>query len=68
MNKPKLYKGGISEDSRGSVSYNNNLKLKKIRRFYVVKNKKKILLGLGMVIKLKLNLLCVLREKQKLQQ
>jgi dTDP-4-dehydrorhamnose 3,5-epimerase len=41
MNKPKLYKGGISEDSRGSVSYNNNLKLKKIRRFYVVKNKKK---------------------------
>jgi len=40
--KPKLFKGGISTDKRGSVSYNNNLILKqKIKRFYLVQNIKK---------------------------
>ena len=38
---PKQFKGAISIDKRGSVSYNNNLKLKKIKRFYIVQNKKK---------------------------
>lgn len=38
---PKLFKGGISKDFRGSVSFNNNLILKKIKRFYIVENKKK---------------------------
>ena len=41
MNKPTIFKGGVSEDYRGSVSYNNNLILNKIKRFYIVKNKKK---------------------------
>jgi len=36
-----LFKGGISFDSRGSVAYNNKLQLKKIKRFYLVENKKK---------------------------
>ena len=40
---PKLFKGGISHDNRGSVSFNNNLILKNIKRFYFVQNKKKIL-------------------------
>ena len=53
---PKLFKGGISKDFRGSVSFNNNLILKKIKRFYIVENKKKILLELGMDIKLRQNL------------
>lgn len=35
-----LYEGGISFDKRGSVSYNNNLTFKKIKRFYIVQNKK----------------------------
>ena len=39
--KPKLIKGGISKDHRGSVSFNNDLDLKKIKRFYLVQNKKK---------------------------
>lgn len=34
-----LYEGGISFDKRGSVSYNNNLTFKKIKRFYIVQNK-----------------------------
>jgi dTDP-4-dehydrorhamnose 3,5-epimerase-like enzyme len=38
---PKLFKGGISLDNRGSVSFNNNLTLKNIKRFYFVQNKKK---------------------------
>ena len=38
---PKYFKGGISFDKRGSVSYNNKLILKKIKRFYFVQNKKK---------------------------
>lgn len=38
---PKYFKGGISIDARGSVSYNNKLILKKIKRFYFVQNKKK---------------------------
>jgi len=40
MLKPMLYEGGISFDKRGSVSYNNNLTFKKIKRFYIVQNKK----------------------------
>ena len=41
-NIPKLFKGGISTDKRGSVSFNNNLKFeKKIKRFYLVENFKK---------------------------
>ena len=40
MLKPILYEGGISFDKRGSVSYNNNLIFKKIKRFYIVQNKK----------------------------
>tara|TARA_B100000131_G_scaffold303964_1_gene328494 strand:- start:295 stop:714 length:420 start_codon:yes stop_codon:yes gene_type:complete len=39
--KAKLFKGGISRDHRGSVSFNNKLDLKKVRRFYIVQNKKK---------------------------
>ena len=40
--KPELFKGGISIDKRGSVSYNNNLLFrKKIKRFYLVQNFKK---------------------------
>ena len=40
MLKPKIFQGGISFDKRGSVSYNNSLELKKIKRFYIVQNKK----------------------------
>ena len=40
MMNPKLFKGGVSVDKRGSVSFNNNLILKKIKRFYIVKNNK----------------------------
>ena len=39
MKKPILFIGGISRDKRGSVSYNNNIILKNIKRFYLVKNK-----------------------------
>jgi len=39
--KPELFEGGISVDKRGSVSFNNNLLLQKIKRFYIVQNKKK---------------------------
>ena len=39
--KPKLFKGGIAIDKRGSVSFNNSLVLNKIKRFYIVKNNKK---------------------------
>ena len=39
--KPKLFKGGIAIDKRGSVSFNNNLILNKVKRFYIVKNNKK---------------------------
>jgi dTDP-4-dehydrorhamnose 3,5-epimerase-like enzyme len=39
--KPKLYKGGIAIDNRGSVAFNNGLQLKNIKRFYIVANKKK---------------------------
>ena len=49
--KPKLFKGGIAIDKRGSVSFNNSLVLNKIKRFYIVKNNKKILLEPGMDIK-----------------
>tara|TARA_B100000989_G_scaffold81467_1_gene58155 strand:- start:4465 stop:4884 length:420 start_codon:yes stop_codon:yes gene_type:complete len=38
---PKYFKGGVSFDTRGSVSYNNNLNLKKIKRFYFVQNNRK---------------------------
>ena len=38
--KPILIIGGISKDNRGSVSFNNNLDLKHVKRFYIVKNKK----------------------------
>ena len=48
--KPKVYKGGIAKDNRGSVAFNNGLQLKNIKRFYIVA-KKKILLELGTVIK-----------------
>lgn len=41
MKKPTLFVGGISKDKRGSVSYNNNLILRNIKRFYTVQNKKK---------------------------
>tara|TARA_B100000989_G_scaffold125526_1_gene93056 strand:- start:15377 stop:15799 length:423 start_codon:yes stop_codon:yes gene_type:complete len=40
MIKPLLYEGGVSFDQRGSVSYNNKLLLNKVKRFYVVQNKK----------------------------
>ena len=39
--KPELFKGGVAIDARGSVSYNNNLQLKNIKRFYIVENFKK---------------------------
>ncbi len=39
--RPKFFKGGISCDHRGCVSFNNNLILNKIKRFYLVENKKK---------------------------
>tara|TARA_A100001015_G_scaffold317600_1_gene435028 strand:- start:1427 stop:1849 length:423 start_codon:yes stop_codon:yes gene_type:complete len=38
--KPEIFQGGISFDKRGSVSYNNSLKIKKVKRFYIVQNKK----------------------------
>ena len=67
--KPKFFHGGISSDHRGSVSFNNNLVLNKIKRFYLVENKlKKILLELGMVIKLKLNIFFASEGKQKYRQ
>ena len=66
--KPKLFKGGIVVDNRGSVSFNNNLTLNKIKRFYIVKNKKKILLELGMDIKSRLNSSYVLVAEQKYLQ
>ena len=40
MLKPEIFQGGISFDKRGSVSYNNSLKIKKGKRFYIVQNKK----------------------------
>ncbi len=40
MLKPIIFEGGISFDKRGSVSYNNNLQLSKVKRFYIVQNKK----------------------------
>ena len=40
-NKPKLFKGGVARDIRGSVSFNNSLELKKVKRFYIVENNKK---------------------------
>ncbi len=40
MLKPEIFQGGISFDKRGSVSYNNSLKIKKVKRFYIVQNKK----------------------------
>jgi dTDP-4-dehydrorhamnose 3,5-epimerase-like enzyme len=40
MLKPLLYDGAVSFDHRGSVSYNNKLLLNKVKRFYVVQNKK----------------------------
>ena len=39
--KPELLKGGVAIDARGSGSYNNNLQLKNIKRFYIVENFKK---------------------------
>ena len=39
--KPRLFKGGVSVDKRGSVSFNNNLLLRHIKRFYIVQNNKK---------------------------
>ena len=39
--RPKLFKGGVAVDKRGSVSFNNSLVLKKVKRFYIVKNNKK---------------------------
>ena len=39
--KPKIFKGGAVFDTRGSVSFNNELILRKVKRFYIVKNKKK---------------------------
>tara|TARA_B100002052_G_scaffold288343_1_gene304406 strand:- start:351 stop:773 length:423 start_codon:yes stop_codon:yes gene_type:complete len=40
MLKPIIFEGGISFDKRGSVSYNNSLILGKVKRFYIVQNKK----------------------------
>ena len=37
--KPELFKGGVAIDARGSVSYNNNLQLKNIKRFYKTRKK-----------------------------
>ena len=62
---PKYFKGGISIDARGSVSYNNKLILKKIKRFYFVQNKKKVLLEHGMDTKLKQNIFFVLMGEPK---
>ena len=62
---PKLFKGGISTDKRGRVSFNNNLTLKKIKRFYLVENFKKTLLEPGMVIKWRKSLFYVSRVKLK---
>ena len=39
--RPKIFKGGISSDHRGTVSFNNSLILSKIKRFYLVENFKK---------------------------
>lgn len=34
------FKGGISEDGRGSVTYVNGFDFKDVKRFYVIKNKR----------------------------
>lgn len=38
MTEPKLIKGGITVDERGSVSYVNDFDFAGVRRFYIVKN------------------------------
>ena len=48
--KPKLFKGGIAIDKE-EVYHSNSLVLNKIKRFYIVKIIKKILLEPGMDIK-----------------
>lgn len=39
--KPYFFKGDSKSDFRGKVSFNNKAKLFKIKRFYIVENKKK---------------------------
>lgn len=38
---PYLIKGGMSVDTRGSVSFVNEFNLSQVKRFYVVKNRRK---------------------------
>ena len=38
--KPKLFKTKIAKDSRGSLSFMNELNLLKVKRFYIVQNNK----------------------------
>lgn len=37
---PHLYKGGMASDVRGKVGFVNDFKFKKIKRFYIISNKK----------------------------
>ncbi len=41
MKIPKKFAGGVAKDKRGIVTFNNNIILKNIKRFYTVQNKTK---------------------------
>jgi len=38
LNKPRIIKGDIAKDERGSVSFVNNFDFKGVKRFYLVEN------------------------------
>lgn len=38
MNEPRLIKGGLAVDDRGSVSFVNEFNFDQVKRFYVIKN------------------------------
>jgi dTDP-4-dehydrorhamnose 3,5-epimerase-like enzyme len=38
MSNPKLFKGGIAVDDRGSLSFVNDFDFSEVKRFYVVEN------------------------------
>ncbi|MCX6738037.1 MAG: dTDP-4-dehydrorhamnose 3,5-epimerase family protein [Candidatus Parcubacteria bacterium] len=41
LNEPKIIKGNIATDERGSVSFVNNFNFKGVKRFYIVENSSK---------------------------
>lgn len=40
LEKPMLFSGNFKSDFRGKVYFNNNIVLSKIKRFYIVENKR----------------------------